>query len=511
MENENAIVDIEEEIKTDQKYIEDLNNHPEMRKDSMTEEEIDPSYLNTQKNANLNTDKISTIKPILLEVNHNLHNIFMFSNTHVSNILYIFKKFNEIVFRKFGNTLNQNKQFVQFFQNMTMVYKNFSTELAKSNEILNGNNSDTLLSMQMNNLIEVNQQLIAKNFTQFSNSLIINVISKGPFTKIKDLINRYNTIVKEINLYIEKVENKKDKIAKKFNTKLSPILDSFKKNYNDDERLSEIIKKNDFYLIEVELINSISKMYNRLKIFLNNYKDNINKIKDILFEFMNLIKETIEIYINENKTIFSDNIFVNLESMKCFKNSISKEQLENAMSLENIIHDDSCRKLFSEMLLNYQSNLLRFKDVKNISNEDKLSNEENFDVLKMQSIVNFVDNFINFMPLGIDLDQKSLLVSYVTNVKRNPGVFSTWKNSMVVITLQDFLIIFDDRVSKKFANRFRLDKIKIKMKEDKKSPYKFELSETRKVLFFNSTSNIIIDPVTKDRFDEIAQFTQKAK
>jgi hypothetical protein len=502
MDNEHIIVDIEEEAKSH-------HTEPKQAHLEAIEEEIDPSYLNTLRNSNLSADRLPLVKPLLLEVSHNLSNLFMFTNTHVSNIIYIFKKFNEVAFKKFANTLNQNKQFIQFFQNMTLIYKNFSTELSKSNNILNSNIKETLLSVQMNSLVEVNQNLIAKNFTQFSTSLINNVISKGPFTKIKDLISRYNDIVKEINLLINGVEQKKDKIAKKYNSKFSHILDSFKKNYNDDENLLEIIKKNDFYLMEVEMTNSISKMYKRLMLFLNNYKVNMNQIKEIIFEFMNVIKETFEIYINENKTIFSNNIFVNFETLQNFQTSISKEYLENAMSLENIINDESSRKLFSEMLINYQSNLIRFNGIKKISNEADLEKIENFDFLKNFSISNFVDNFANFMP--IDLELKSSLVLYTTNVKRDPGVFSSWKNSLIVITVQDFLIIFDESISKKFAHKFRLNRLNLKLKMEKKSPYKVEFSENKKVLFFNSTNSIIIDPVTKDRLDEIVNIIEKAK
>jgi hypothetical protein len=501
MENENQIeIKEEEPEQSNTKVI------------TMIEEEIDPSYLNTsQRNVILSPDRLPSIKPIILDMNHNLNNNFKFTNTHVSNVLSIFKKLNDFAFKKFANTLNQNKQFIQFFKDMTLIYKNFSSDLMKSNNVLNTNITDTLLSVHMNSLIESNQQLIAKNFIQFSTSLVTNIISKGPFTKIKDLIDRYNNIQKEITLMIERVEEKKDKIAKKFYTKLNPILDAFKQSYDDNNRLFEIMTKHDFYLIEVEMINSISKMYYRLKLFLNNYKVSINQIREIIFEFMEVIRETFEIYINENKTIFSSNIFANFEAMENFKASITKEYLENAMTLENIINDDVNKKLFSEMLITYQSNLVTFNNYKKISNDIELENADNFDIIKIISIPSLIDKVINFMPIGIDLNQKSSLILYQTVVKRDPGVFSSWKNSNLIITIQDFLYVFDENITKKCPHKFRLSKVYLRLKEDKKFPYRFELLEAKKVLFFNTINDVVIDPVTKDRLDDIVFFIDVAK
>ena len=110
-----------------------------------------------------------------------------FSQKYSTCVILIFKKLNEVIFKKFTNTLNQNKNFLKFFKDITCAYQKFSTDLIGANSILSEVAfKEQILSDNINKMIEKTQESISSNFFNFSTVLTKKIITKGPFLKIAD-------------------------------------------------------------------------------------------------------------------------------------------------------------------------------------------------------------------------------------------------------------------------------------------------------------------------------------
>jgi hypothetical protein len=504
------IEDIEEKNNTEESEENSTEkNIPENKVDTndpQTEEKLKQlSRIFSSGSIQLSLDKITSIKPIILENIISITNTQLNSNTHISNIIYIIKKLNDSAFKKVDNTLNLSKRFIQYFKDITTTYEKFSAEISKWNVGLAASTQDTILNDNINIMIEKTQEAIASKFISFSTILKTSIINKGPFVKVKELETRLAKIIRDISASLKKVELKKEKNAKRFE-KFNPIFESIKASYDKDNALLALLEKNEIYLIEVQVMNSVGKMYNRLKDFITLYKTSMNDMKLLVLEFMKVIKDTVELYMNENKKIFSDTTYNNFDTMKKFYESLDEEHLNTSLYITNIIGETDLEQ-FDEMLKVLQNTLVRFSTIRHISNDELLNNDELFKINRFKSIEAFIDFIAMFTPKNLSIADKdaerSPLLQLHEQVKRDPGVFSSWKNCHVVITIQESLILFDEKITKRPVESFKLKKIKVKHAVQKKTPYRFELSEKKKFMFFNTNANVIIDPVTKDRLDNI--------
>jgi hypothetical protein len=532
--NEEAPVEPKEDTITDINEIHNNDNNAaeEAKDDYANQDEIIPEECPTEEYRTpeeakyggakigaasilLTTSKVAMIKPIINDSIDSLKNVYGCTNNHTNHIVYIFKLLNENAFKKVNNTLALSKKFVQYFKEVTSVYQKFSMDIAKSNTILASCTQDTILSENINIMIEKTQEAIAGKFISFSNILFTNIVNKGPFVKVKELETRLTRISKEIQQSIQKVEQKRDNISKRFGKYMTPVFESVKKFYNDDSHLLPILEKHEFYLMEVEVMNSVSKMYNRIFDFLKVYKSNMGHLRTLILEFMVVIKDSVELYINENKKIFSDTTYANFEYMKKFYDSLTEEHLKNTFNLDNILSEKNIKDYFNDTLKALQSTLLKFKSLREITNEDLLVKDELFDISKFSSIEEFVDFIMGFMPRSLDIADKdaerSPLLEFQGQVRRDPGMFSSWKSSSLCITVQETILLFDQKITKKPDARFKIRKLKMKIVPEKKTPFKFELSERKKVMFFNTSSNCSIDALSQESLGEISDLVSRCQ
>src|SRR5690606_15921327 len=122
--------------------------------------------------------------------------------------------------------------------------------------------------------------------------------------------------------------------------------------------------------------------------FLEKFRTHMNDIKILLLDYTNLIKESMDIYIDENKKIFSGNLNINFETIKNFYDSLSKESLDANFNVGNIIRDEDGIKQFNDLLTCYQTDLLKFNIVKN---EEVIYNDQNFQIQKYKTMDEFID------------------------------------------------------------------------------------------------------------------------
>jgi hypothetical protein len=280
-------------------------------------------------------NEVEKIKNDITSVVKQLSKYYNYSNHYTTDLIHIFKKLSEIIFKKLTNTLNQNKNIIQFFKEVTLTYQKFSTNLIKANSMITSSSiQDQIFSETINNAIEKTQESIANNFSNFSTILQNEIISKGPFTRIKEIYTRLSTVTKESQTGIYHLERRKEKLNKLYTKKYLQNFDAIISNENLEDSnvvLSEILRKNDFYLIDLELEYYFNKLFEKTVKFLASYKELLLKIKQLTLDYLNVVKETIEIYINENKKIFShssEDSSLKLDTIQTFYDSINMKTLD---------------------------------------------------------------------------------------------------------------------------------------------------------------------------------------
>jgi hypothetical protein len=438
-----------------------------------------------------------------------LGNYHIFCLNNVNIILKIYKEFTEILFKKILATLDQNKIFVKYFHDIIESYKKFCNELEKSNfNIKKMNNltkdQDQLLSDNITNLIVNTQNTIKQNFEGFSKTLDETLISNGPLSKIKNIINKFENIKKMILNDIKFLETKKEKLEKKFNEKSVPIFTNYKKFENkinnEDENsmknLLKLIEGNDFFLIEIEITLRINKLFNKISISLKNYTKSIGELKDCVIEYASLIKETVEKFLNENKKIYGGNMNIDFEHMQKFYESITKETLEKSFIVSRVLGSDNLINKFNEYFNEYRNDLLKFKIVKS----DLISKQEKFNVSEFHSIEDMINLIINLIPVERKLSSSFLVGKY--DLKRDPGMFQSWKNCIVLRTLQNNFLVYDDIINKRPLEIFNIKRLRIRNK-DAKFPFKFEISEKKKGMIFDSTKVFNFDAINQKTYESI--------
>jgi hypothetical protein len=448
--------------------------------------------------------------PLIKEKFEKISRYYNFSVAYVAIITKIFRIYYQPLIKRLSNTLDQNKRIIKFFKEITSAYQRFSADLMKANLGVNEINQDQIFSNNMNAMIEKTQETIAGNFMGFSKVLQSNIVQKGPLAKIDEFYKRLSKIDKDILANLNKLQIKKEKIEKLFTIKHNKLFEQLNQFYKeiekvqDKQKLNQILYKNDFFIIEMEIMGAFKGLNESVNEFFNLLKSQLKSAVQLTSDYLNIIQESMEIYVGENKKIFSD---IKMESFKKFYDGVS-ESLESNFIPKNIVTDPEMLISFNQGMKDYQMNFFKhditiFKDA---SQNEILKSEDNFKIQKFKTIEEFADFFIAFKPESIEGYYNSNLKEIEIEIKRDPGIFSSWKNSILIITKQKNILVFDEEGSNlQYIDILSIDRLKVKIKEDKKNPYRLEISESKKGFMFDTSTSFKIDCLTKEKYELIVQ------
>ena len=449
--------------------------------------------------------------PLIKEKYEKISRYYNFSVAYVTIITKIFRIYYQPLIKRLSNTLDQNKRIIKFFKEITSAYQRFSADLMKANLGVNEVNQDQIFSNNMNAMIEKTQETIASNFMGFSKVLQSNIVQKGPLAKIDEFYKRLSKIDKDILANLNKLQIKKEKLEKLFTTKHNKLFEQLNLFYKeidkvqDRQKLNEIFYKNDFFIIEMEIMGAFKGLYESVNEFFNLLKSQLKSAVQLSSDYLNIIQESMEIYVGENKKIFSD---LKMENFQKFYNSVS-ESLETNFIPKNIVTDPEMLISFNQGMKDYQMNFFKYDITifKDPSQNEILKCEDNFNIQKFKTIEEFGDFFIAFKPESIEGYYNSNLKEIEIEIKRDPGIFSSWKNSNLIISKQKNILIFDEEgPNLQYIDILSIDRLKVKFKEDKKNPYRLEISETKKGFMFDTSTIFKIDCLTKEKYDLILQY-----
>ena len=125
---------------------------------------------------------------------------------------------------------------------------------------------------------------------------------------------------------------------------------------------------------------------------------------------------------------------------------------------------------------------------------------------KYDNIDKFFDWLISVLPTYLDIPIGDLVIK-TFEIKRDPGIFSKWKQPSMVFTRQHHLIFFDKEKNFKSDNNFKIfgkDKITFRRKEDKTKWLLFEVSAVLKGKVMNFKGEFLFDALIIENINLIA-------
>jgi hypothetical protein len=436
----------------------------------------------------------SSIKNTIHHKNNFITNLNYFQQNYVNDIYSLFNKIDSVIYKKVTMILDKSKYFQRFFKEISSLYETFSINLLHANNTINLHFKDEEENgpfSQVNSTIERTQELISNSFYDFSKNMQSRIISKGPMSNVKEYYNKMSIISKESTAIMSKITQKRDKLIQKYLT-FEKIFENFKRSFNDNEKLTSLLNKNEFFIIEFEYCNSVNKLYSRIVQYFQCYKKCIADLKNLTSDFISSIKDTIDLYVQESKKMFMIEDFENvLDNLKIQFNGL----FENT---KDVLMNPNANKTLNESLKNFQSNLLKFTFIKN----ENIYNDEYFDIEKYKCFEDLIDFLNTVLPEKLNT-VSSNLISYTCDVKKIYGLFKNSRNCTLALTIQGSVLIFEEKINKKLYDKMQLKHLKFKNLEDKRHPFRFEISELKLGMIYNSTHKLLLEAEDQDSYSMI--------
>ena len=138
----------------------------------------------------------------------------------------------------------------------------------------------------------------------------------------------------------------------------------------------------------------------------------------------------------------------------------------------------------------------------NFTKTELLKDRNTFSIDKYDNILLFFEWLISISPQPTSLTMDELIIKKF-KVKRDPGVFKSWKDSVMIFTKQYHLLIFDEPENENLSKIFELDKTSFRKKNDNKRRFLFDLIVKRKGKLMNFTGNFLFDGLNNENINEI--------
>lgn len=461
--------------------------------------------LNDNSNNNLQKSSSSLIKTEFPQLKNIIHlrisflvNINYFIKNYVYDLNQIFNKIDSIIYRKITNLLDKSKYYSKFFKDIISKFENFSFLMEESANSLNFHfREDKYNFSKLNKEIEKTQKVFSTGIFEFNKNIQEKLFAKDSLSeKIKGFHNKIGEISKDSFTILSDLTKKKEKFSNRYNS-YEHIFESFKKDYNTTEKLQNNLNKNDFYLIEIELSKIVNKIFSLAEKFFVKYVFCLSQLKNICKDFICFLLELIENYQKILKSFF--NINTNLfEKITMIEND---EIVNNIFGDKDLFYDKSEQKELEDLLKIFQNNIIKFNFIKS----DVIYFDNNFKTERFKSYEELVDFFISIIPEKVKFESSNLCM-YNCKFNQIKGFFKSEKMCILLITIQDNLIIFDEKYSRKNYQKIVKKNAKFSKIDDNNCPFKFEISELKLGVLFNSTDKFIFNTKNPNDFIEFKAF-----
>jgi hypothetical protein len=357
------------------------------------------------------------------------------------------------------------------------------------------------------------QNILFENITNISNTMKQNIINKEPLSKLQEKINKIEKIKKDNFEKLKIISESKKKLLKNF-AKYDKIFDSYLPKVNLDlhdinnnipERPS-LIDTPDFIIVIKTLIGLINKLILDINLYIIDTKDSLYKINGLYVEINNLVKDAVLIYIKECKSIFNMDLTKNFEEIEKYYKTLDEKSEDKMFKLNKIFTTRENEAEINNLLQFYYTMLCESNTVK----KELLKDKNKFSVQSESNLFLFFEWFVSVSPQPVDISVQELLIKQIA-VKRDPGIFMSWKDSVFIFTKQQHLLLFDKPgYLDDLVRIFELDKTSFRKRTDKKNKFLFELIANRKGKIMDFKGTYLFDALNQENVDEIPNLVYSA-
>ena len=492
-------------------------NNPQIQAQNQNQEQppINNNNINENNNNNNNNEALriqrqeeeNKIIEIIKSKIKFLREKYDFSLQFHDIITKILKTFQDLTYNKLSHSIKESLNFITFFKDSSELFSKFAKQIQDTNNIIMSSKKEEKLNDNI--LLEAmqkTQNILFENITNISNTMKQNIINKGPLSKLQEKINKIENIKKDNFEKLKIISESKKKLLKNF-AKYDKIFDSYLPKVNLDlhdinnnipERPS-LIDTPDFILIIKSLLGYINKLILDINLFIIDTKDTLYKINGLYVEINNLVKDAILIYIKECKTIFSLDLTKNFEEIENYYKKKKKKTSDKMFKLNKIFITKENEDYIYNLLQQYYMLLSNSNSVK----KELLSDRNKFSIKSTSNAFLFFEWLTSVSPQPSDVSVIDLLVKQL-NVKRDPGIFSSWKESVFMFTKQSHLLVLDKPgYIDDLVKIFELGKTSFRKRTDKKNKFLFELIANQKGKIMDFKGTFLFDALSQESLDEI--------
>ena len=492
-------------------------NNPQIQAQNQNQEQppINNNNINENNNNNNNNEALriqrqeeeNKIIEIIKSKIKFLREKYDFSLQFHDIITKILKTFQDLTYNKLSHSIKESLNFITFFKDSSELFSKFAKQIQDTNNIIMSSKKEEKLNDNI--LLEAmqkTQNILFENITNISNTMKQNIINKGPLSKLQEKINKIENIKKDNFEKLKIISESKKKLLKNF-AKYDKIFDSYLPKVNLDlhdinnnipERPS-LIDTPDFILIIKSLLGYINKLILDINLFIIDTKDTLYKINGLYVEINNLVKDAILIYIKECKTIFSLDLTKNYEEIENYYKKKKKKTSDKMFKLNKIFITKENEDYIYNLLQQYYMLLSNSNSVK----KELLSDRNKFSIKSTSNAFLFFEWLTSVSPQPSDVSIIDLLVKQL-NVKRDPGIFSSWKESVFMFTKQSHLLVLDKPgYIDDLVKIFELGKTSFRKRTDKKNKFLFELIANQKGKIMDFKGTFLFDALSQESLDEI--------
>ena len=445
------------------------------------------------------------IEKIISEKAKEMRDKYNFAMSYSNGINNIINLFITLLFERLENSFKENNNYFQFFKNIQTIYQSFAEEIKNSKAIFKNANLklSKINDTGLGTVLEKTQNSLSQNFQDLSNSLKNKILSKKSINLINEKYNEIEKLKKEINIKIDKIDRRRKKLQKKYTSKYELLFKIYSPelnlpNQNEIQKPTNLEEVDDFVIIVMDFFNGTNKLVLKTNLFVLEIKDLLYKVNMVFIEYSNLIKNSVLLYIQENKKIFSQDIIKDLESIEKYYEEMSKPETDQSFRIPKIFDTQNLKDQINTNLKDYQIFLKKSNRVQN----EILNNDTKFRIENYVNIEIFFETLISINPQPSNLNISDLIKDKF-EIKRDPGMFSSWRDCLIMFTKQNHMIIFDKPVNKFFVNLFEISKVTYIKKEDKKKPFLFSIYVNKKGKIMNSNGTYIYDALDLERIKKI--------
>ena len=491
-------------------------NNPQIQAQNQNQEQppINNNHINENNNNNNNEalriqrqEEENKIIEIIKSKIKFLREKYDFSLQFHDIITKILKTFQDLTYNKLSHSIKESLNFITFFKDSSELFSKFAKQIQDTNNIIMSSKKEEKLNDNI--LLEAmqkTQNILFENITNISNTMKQNIINKGPLSKLQEKINKIENIKKDNFEKLKIISESKKKLLKNF-AKYDKIFESYLPKVNLDlhdinnnipERPS-LIDTPDFILIIKSLLGYINKLILDINLFIIDTKDTLYKINGLYVEINNLVKDAILIYIKECKTIFSLDLTKNFEEIENYYKKLDEKTSDKMFKLNKIFTTKENEDYIYNLLQQYYMLLSNSNSVK----KELLSDRNKFSIKSTSNAFLFFEWLTSVSPQPSDVSIIDLLVKQL-NVKRDPGIFSSWKESVFMFTKQSHLLVLDKPgYIDDLVKIFELGKTSFRKRTDKKNKFLFELIANQKGKIMDFKGTFLFDALSQESLNEI--------